>query len=203
VALDGVRLGRPGTFSPWRNLASCGSPSHGPVASGSETVAGRESEAPVSVPGTFRFARLLSVASPCRFAGGSAFGRLAVALEGARLRCLGRFWPRRHLVSCRSSSQGAVALGFESLRGRESEAPVKVPVIARFAHLSAFASPCQFGSGSRAELGSVAAWLFSAPVAAGSAEAVSQTSNYVFKPTAVPPLRFNQALPRGGGLTRR
>jgi len=27
--------------------------------------------------------------------------------------------------------------------------------------------------------------------------------NYVFKPTAVQTLRFNQPLPRGGGLTRR
>ena len=124
-------------------------------------------------------------------------------LESVRLRCSGTFSPWRRLVSRRSSSQSAVALGFESLRGRESEAPVKVPVIGRFAHLSAFASPCRFGSGSRAELCSVAAWLFGAPVAAGSAVAVSQTSNYVFKPTAVPPLRFNQSLPRGGGLTRR
>jgi hypothetical protein len=203
VALDGVRLRRPGTFSPWRNLASCRSPSHGPVASGSEPVARRQSEAPVSVPGTFRFAQSSSAAWPCRCAGDTAFGRLAVAFEGARLHCLGTFWPRRHLVSCRSSSQGAVALGFEFLRGRESEAPVKVPVIARFAHLSAFASPSRFGSGSRAELGSVAAWLFGSPVAAGSAVAASQTSNYVFKPTAVPPLRFNQSLSHGGGLTRR
>jgi hypothetical protein len=80
---------------------------------------------------------------------------------------------------------------------------VNVSVAARFAHLSDFASRCRFGSGSQAELGSVAAWLFGVPVAAGSAAAVSQTSNYVFKPTAVPPLRFNQSLPRGGGLTRR
>jgi hypothetical protein len=196
VAFDGVRLRRSGTFSPWRNLASCRPPSQGPVASGSETVAGRESEAPVS-------ARLSSVASPCRYAGGSGFGRLAVALEGARLRGLGRFWPRRHLVSCHSSNPGAVALGFESLRGRESEAPVKVLGSFSFARSSAFDWSGGFGSGSRAELGSVAAWLFGAPVAAGSAAAMSQTSNYVSKPTAVPPLRFNQSLPRGGGLTRR
>jgi hypothetical protein len=203
VALDGVRLRRSGTFSPWRNFGSCRFPSQDPVAPGSEPVAGREPEAPVNVPGTLGFAQLSSVASPCRIAGGSALGGLAVELEEARLRCLGRFWPRGHLASCRSSSQGAVALGFESLRGRESEAPVKVPVIARFAYLAAFASRCWFGSGSRAELGSEAAWLFGAPVAAGSPVAVSQTSNYVFKPTAVPPLRFNRSLPRGGGLTRR
>jgi hypothetical protein len=49
----------------------------------------------------------------------------------------------------------------------------------------------------------MAAWSFKALVAAGSAVPVSQTSNYVFKPTAVPPLRINQRLPRGGGLTRR
>jgi hypothetical protein len=32
---------------------------------------------------------------------------------------------------------------------------------------------------------------------------VAQMSNYVFKPTAIQILRFNQSLPRGGGLTRR
>jgi len=32
---------------------------------------------------------------------------------------------------------------------------------------------------------------------------VSHVPNYVFKPTAVQTLRFNQPLPRGGGLTRR
>jgi adenine-specific DNA-methyltransferase len=32
---------------------------------------------------------------------------------------------------------------------------------------------------------------------------VSQTSNYVCKPTAIPPLCCNQSLPRGGGLTQR
>jgi hypothetical protein len=32
---------------------------------------------------------------------------------------------------------------------------------------------------------------------------IALKANYVFKPTAVPPLRFNQTLLRGGGLTRR
>ena len=126
-----------------------------------------------------------------------------MALEGVRLRCSGTFSPWRAPVSRRSPGQGSEVLGSVPVTGRESEAPVKVPVAAGFAHLSASASRCRFGSGSRAELGSVAAWLFGAPVAAGSAVAMSQTSNYVFKPTAVPPLRFNQSLPRGGGLTRR
>jgi hypothetical protein len=126
-----------------------------------------------------------------------------MVLESVRLRCSGTFTPWCGLVSRRSPGQGPEALGFVPVTGRESEAPVKVPVAARFAHLSASTSPCRFGSGSRAKLGPVAAWLFGAPVAAGSAAAVSQTSNYVFKPTAVPALRFNQGLPRGGGLTRR
>jgi hypothetical protein len=123
-----------------------------------------------------------------------------MALEGVRLRCSGAFSPWRDLVSCRSLGQGPEALGSGSVTGREPEAPVNVPVATRFGHLSAFASRCWFGSRSRAELGSVAAWLFGAPVAAGSAAAVSQTSNYVFKPTAVPPLRFNQALPLNTAL---
>ena len=126
-----------------------------------------------------------------------------MALEGVRLRCSGAFSPWRDLVSCRSPVQGPEALGSVSVTGREPEATVNVAGTARFAHMSASASRCRFGSGSRAELGSVAAWLFGSPVAAGSAVAASQTSNYVFKPTAVPPLRFNQSLPRGGGLTRR
>lgn len=124
-------------------------------------------------------------------------------LESVRLRCSGTFSPWHGPVSRRSPGQGLEALGSVPVTGRESEAPAKVPVAAWFAHLSASASPYRFGSGSRAELGSMAAWLFWSPVAAGSAAAVSQTSNYVFKPTAVPPLRFNRSLPRGGGLTRR
>jgi hypothetical protein len=126
-----------------------------------------------------------------------------MALESVRLRCSGTFSPWRDLVLCRSPGPGPEALGSVSVTGREPEATVNVAGAARFAHLLGSASRCWFGSGSRAELGSMAAWPFGAPVAAGSAAAVSQRSNYVFKPTAVPALRFNQSRPRGGGLTRR
>jgi hypothetical protein len=125
-----------------------------------------------------------------------------VELEGVRLLCSGKLILRRHLVSCRSPSECSVALGSESLKGGASEAHVNIPGSLGFAHVSPFASPCGFGSSSRSGLGSVVAGLFAAQVAAGAAVAVSHTPNSVFKPTAVPALRFNQSLPRGGGLTR-
>jgi hypothetical protein len=126
-----------------------------------------------------------------------------MALEVVRLRCSGTFWPWRGFGSCRFPGQGTEASGSVPMTGRESKVTVKVPVAAGFADWLASALPCGFGSGCWAELGSMTAWSFKAPAAAGSAVPVSQTSNYVFKPTAVPPLGCNQSLPRGGGLTRR
>ena len=45
--------------------------------------------------------------------------------------------------------------------------------------------------------------LFALTSSGSGAHFPAMPANYVFKPTAVPSLRFNQSLPRGGGLTRR
>jgi hypothetical protein len=100
-----------------------------------------------------------------------------MARVAVRFRCSGTFGPWRGFGSCRFPGQGPEALGLVRLTGKESEASVNLPVAAGFADRLASALPCRFGNGSWAELGSIAAWLLGALVAAGSAVPVSQTSN--------------------------
>lgn len=123
----------------------------------------------------------------------AAFGELAAARGSLERGGSGTFFAPAAVVSF--SEAAPLPLGFVRVQGRESEAVVKVPGMPcreseanlngrgqfGFASLLSLASPHGLSRGCEAELGFVAAWLFEAPVAGGSAEAVSHTPNRVLK----------------------